>query len=35
MMDTMEAGPTKGYNLDTAAGFIRLKALRRKVAANV
>gem|GEM_PF-6741005 len=29
---TMEADPTKAYNQDAAAGFIRLNALRLKVA---
>ena len=32
---TMEAGPTKAYNQDDATGFIRLNALRLKVAAQV
>ena len=32
---TMEADPTKAYNQDDAAGFIRLNALRLKVAAKV
>jgi argininosuccinate synthase len=32
---TMEADPTKAYNQDDATGFIRLNALRLKVAANV
>jgi argininosuccinate synthase len=32
---TMEAGPTKAYNQDDATGFIRLNALRLKVAAKV
>jgi argininosuccinate synthase len=32
---TMEAHPTKAYNQDDATGFIRLNALRLKVAAGV
>src|SRR5436190_8662352 len=32
---TMEADPTKSYNQDDATGFIRLNALRLKVAAKV
>jgi len=32
---TMEADPTKAYNQDDATGFIRLNALRIKVAAGV
>src|SRR2546429_5830738 len=32
---TMEADPTKAYNQDDATGFIRLSALRLKVAAKV
>src|SRR5512135_1253121 len=32
---TMEADPTKAYNQDDASGFIRLNALRLKVAARV
>jgi argininosuccinate synthase len=32
---TREAGPTKAYNQDYATGFIRLNALRLKVAARV
>ncbi len=32
---TMEADPTKAYNQDDATGFIRLNALRLKVAASV
>src|SRR3970040_586714 len=32
---TMEADPTKAYNQDDATGFIRLNALRLKVAAAV
>ena len=32
---TMEADPTKAYNQDAATGFIRLNALRLKVAAKV
>jgi argininosuccinate synthase len=32
---TMEADPTKAYNQDDATGFIRLQALRLKVAAQV
>ena len=32
---TMEADPTKAYNQDEATGFIRLNALRLKVAAKV
>ncbi|MCX7722588.1 MAG: argininosuccinate synthase [Verrucomicrobiae bacterium] len=31
---TMEAGPTRAYNPDDATGFIRLNALRLKVAAR-
>ena len=31
---TMEADPTKAYNQDDATGFIRLNALRLKVAAR-
>src|SRR5665213_1567451 len=31
---TMEADPTKAYNQDDATGFIRLNALRLKVAAK-
>jgi hypothetical protein len=31
----MEADPTKAYNQDDATGFIRLNALRLKVAAKV
>jgi argininosuccinate synthase len=31
----MEADPTKAYNQDDATGFIRLNALRLKVAAGV
>jgi len=31
---TMEADPTKAYNQDDATGFIRLNALRLKVAAQ-
>jgi argininosuccinate synthase len=34
-MATMEADPTKAYNQDDATGFIRLNALRLKVAARV
>jgi argininosuccinate synthase len=34
-MATMEADPTKAYNQDDATGFIRLNALRLKVAAKV
>ena len=34
-MATMEADPTKAYNQDDATGFIRLSALRLKVAAKV
>lgn len=34
-MATMEADPTKAYNQDDATGFIRLNALRLKVAAQV
>jgi argininosuccinate synthase len=30
----MEADPTKAYNQDDATGFIRLNALRLKVAAK-
>ena len=32
---TMEGDPTKAYNQDDATGFIRLNALRLKVAAKV
>ena len=32
---TMEADPTKAYDQDDATGFIRLNALRLKVAAQV
>ena len=32
---TIEADPTKAYNQDDATGFIRLNALRLKVAAKV
>jgi argininosuccinate synthase len=32
---TMEADPTKACNQDDATGFIRLNALRLKVAAKV
>jgi argininosuccinate synthase len=32
---TMEADPTKAYNQDDATGFIRLNALRLKVASRV
>jgi argininosuccinate synthase len=32
---TMEAGPAKACNQDDATGFIRLNALRLKVAAKV
>jgi len=32
---TMEADPTKAYNQDDATGFIRLNALRLKVAAEI
>ena len=32
---TMEADPTRAYNQDDATGFIRLNALRLKVAAKV
>ena len=32
---TMEADPTKAYNQDDATGFIRLNALRLRVAAKV
>jgi argininosuccinate synthase len=35
MHATMEADPTKAYNQDAATGFIRLNALRLKVAAKV
>jgi argininosuccinate synthase len=31
----VEADPTKAYNQDDATGFIRLNALRLKVAAKV
>ena len=34
-MATMDADPTKAYNQDDATGFIRLNALRLKVAAKV
>ena len=34
-MATMEADPTQAYNQDDATGFIRLNALRLKVAARV
>jgi len=34
-MATMEADPSKAYNQDDATGFIRLNALRLKVAAKV
>ena len=34
-MATMDADPTKAYNQDDATGFIRLNALRLKVAAQV
>ena len=34
-MTAMEADPTKDYNQDDATSFIRLKALRLKVAAKV
>ena len=34
-MATMEADPTRAYDQDDATGFIRLNALRLKVAANV
>ena len=34
-ISTMEADPTKAYNQDDATGFIRLNALRLKVAAKV
>ncbi len=34
-MATMEGDPTKAYNQDDATGFIRLNALRLKVAAGV
>jgi argininosuccinate synthase len=34
-IETMEADPTKAYNQDDATGFIRLNALRLKVAAKV
>jgi argininosuccinate synthase len=34
-MATMEADPTQAYNQDDATGFIRLNALRLKVAAEV
>ena len=34
-MTTMEADPTKAYDQDNATGFIRLNALRLKVAAKV
>ena len=32
---TMKADPTQAYNQDDATGFIRLNALRLKVAAQV
>jgi argininosuccinate synthase len=32
---TMDPDPTKAYNQDDATGFIRLNALRLKVAAKV
>ena len=32
---TIEADPAKAYNQDDATGFIRLNALRLKVAAKV
>ncbi len=35
MNTTMEADPTKAYNQDDVTGFIRLNALRLKVAAKV
>jgi argininosuccinate synthase len=35
MNATMEADPTKACNQDDATGFIRLNALRLKVAAKV
>jgi len=35
LIATMEADPTKAYNQDDATGFIRLNALRLKVAAKV
>jgi argininosuccinate synthase len=35
MIATMEADPTKAYNQDAPAGFIRLNGLRLKVAAKV
>jgi argininosuccinate synthase len=35
MIATMKADPTKAYNQDDATGFIRLNALRLKVAAKV
>ena len=34
-MATMEADPTQAYNQDDATGFIRLNALRLKVAAEI
>jgi argininosuccinate synthase len=34
-MATMEADPTKAYDQSDATGFIRLNALRLKVAAAV
>jgi len=34
-MNAMEAVPTKACNQDDATGFIRLNALRLKVAAKV
>jgi argininosuccinate synthase len=35
MIATMEADPTKASNQDDATGFLRLNALRLKVAAKV
>ena len=35
MNATMEADPTKAFSQDDATGFIRLNALRLKVAAKV
>jgi argininosuccinate synthase len=35
MSATMEADPAKAYNQDDATGFIRLSALRLKVATKV
>ena len=35
MITTIESGPTKACNQDDATGFIRLNALRLKVAAKV